>query len=106
MLASYLSLLSSSQALQHSSLPAKTRIHGILEESPEFVALLPESAKVGVDPETVEFVRLTTQMVHDLMGLLRRHGALSDLTLLTTVEDLEGLTGDVLDALPSTGEEE
>ena len=79
---------------------------GILEESPEFVALLPESAKVGVDPETVEFVRLTTQMVHDLMGLLRRRGALSDLTLLTTVEDLEGLTGDVLEALPSTGEEE
>lgn len=79
---------------------------GILEESPEFVALLPESAKVGVDPETIEFVRLTTQMVHDLMGLLRRRGALSDLTLLTTVEDLEGLTGDVLEALPSTGEEE
>jgi len=81
-------------------------MEGILEESPEFVALLPESAKVGVDPETVEFVRLTTQMVHDLMGLLRRRGALSDLTLLTTVEDLEGLTGDVLEALPSTGEEE
>ena len=71
------------------------RTDGILEESPEFVALLPESAKVGVDPETIEFVRLTTQMVHDLMGLLRRRGALSDLTLLTTVEDLEGLTGEI-----------
>lgn len=78
----------------------------ILDETPDLVAMLPESSKIGVDPETVNFVRLTTQMVHDLLGLLQRHGALSDLTLLTTVEDLEGLTKDVLEALPSSGEEE
>ena len=78
----------------------------ILDEAPDLVALLPESSKIGVDPETLELMRLTTQMVHDLMGLLQRKGALSDLTLLTTVEDLEGLTEDVLEALPSPGEEE
>ena len=73
----------------------------ILDEAPEPVALLPEDDKVGLDPETLAMVRLTTELVHDLMGLLRRRGALSDLTLLTTVEDLEGLTADVLEALPA-----
>jgi len=73
----------------------------ILDEAPEPVALLPEDDKVGLDPETLAMVRLTTELVHELMGLLRRRGALSDLTLLTTVEDLEGLTADVLEALPA-----
>lgn len=73
----------------------------ILDEAPEPVAILPEDDKVGLDPETLAMVRLTTELVHELMGLLRRRGALSDLTLLTTVEDLEGLTADVLEALPA-----
>lgn len=80
----------------------ETSMDAILDEAPEPVALLPEDDKVGLDPETLAMVRLTTELVHDLMGLLRRRGALSDLTLLTTVEDLEGLTADVLEALPAS----
>jgi hypothetical protein len=40
------------------------------------------------------------------MTSLQRPGALSDLTLLTQIEDAERLASDVLDALPAKEEEE
>lgn len=80
-------------------------MEAILDEAPEPVTLLSDDHKVGIDPETLAMVRLTTELVHDLLGLLQRQGALSDLTLLTTVEDLEGLTADVLHALPASEED-
>jgi len=83
----------------------EARMEAILDEAPEPVALLSDDDKVGIDPETLAMVRLTTELVHDLLGLLQRQGALSDLTLLTTVEDLEGLTADVLHALPASEED-
>jgi len=80
-------------------------MEAILDEAPEPVTLLSDDDKVGIDPETLAMVRLTTELVHDLLGLLQRQGSLSDLTLLTTVEDLEGLTADVLHALPASEED-
>jgi len=79
---------------------------GILSEKPDYVSLLEEKSKIGVDPETVELTRLTAQVLHELMAALQRPGALSDLTLLTQIEDASQMTADVLDALPAKEEEE
>ncbi len=84
----------------------EANMEGILSEEPDFVALLPENDKIGLDPETVELTRLTAEMFLDLLTALQRPGALSDLTLLTQIEDAHALAGDVLEALPAREEEE
>ena len=81
-------------------------MEGILSESPDYVAILEEDEQVGIDPETLALTRLTAQMLHELMEALKRPGALSDLTLLTQVEDASSMAADMLDALPSKEEEE
>ena len=78
----------------------------ILDEAPEYVALLEEEDQVGIDPETLALTRLTAEVLRELMEALKRPGALSDLTLLTQVEDASVLAADMLDALPSSDEEE
>ena len=78
----------------------------ILDERPDYIALLEEHRQVPVDPETVEMTRLTTELVHELLQLLTRPGAVSDITLLTQIEDAVTLTGDVIQALPEREEEE
>lgn len=77
----------------------------ILDERPDYVSLLEENDQVGIDPETLKMTRLTSELVHELMQALQRPGALSDLTLLTQVEDASGLIDDVLQALPADEEE-
>ncbi len=79
---------------------------GILSEKPDYVALLEDDNRVAIDPETLELTRLTAQVLRDLMDALQRPGALSDLTLLTQIEDASQMAGDVLDALPVKEEEE
>ena len=81
-------------------------MEGILSEEPEYIALLSDAEKVGLDPETVELTRLSAEVFLELMTSLQRPGALSDLTLLTQIEDAERLASDVLDALPAKEEEE
>ena len=81
-------------------------MEGILSEAPDYVAILEEDEQVGIDPETLALTRLTAQMLHELMEALKRPGALSDLTLLTQVEDASSMAADMLDALPSKEEEE
>ena len=78
----------------------------ILDEAPEYVALLEQEEQVGIDPETLALTRLTAEVLRELMEALKRAGALSDLTLLTQVEDASVLAADMLDALPSSDEEE
>ena len=78
----------------------------ILDEAPEYVALLEQEDQVGIDPETLALTRLTAEVLCELMEALKRPGALSDLTLLTQVEDASVLAADMLDALPSSDEEE
>lgn len=82
------------------------KMTGILDEEPDFISLLTPDAQSFIDPETLAMTQLTTEVVHDLLKLLKRPGAVSDLTLLTQIEDAFSLTGDVLDALPSEEEEE
>ena len=79
---------------------------GILDEKPDLVALLPDHDKVVIDPAVLEFTRLVTETAHELMWDLGRPGNVSDLTLLTRVEDITELLGDVLSSLPEGEEEE
>jgi hypothetical protein len=50
--------------------------------------------------------RLTTEFVSDLMWNLGRPGAVSDITLMTQVEDAAQMLQDVLNSLPEAEEEE
>ena len=79
---------------------------GILDEQPDYVALLEHQDQVGIDPETLALTRLTAEVLTELMKALKQPGALSDLTLLTQVEDASVLAADMLDALPPSQEEE
>ena len=79
---------------------------GILDEQPDYVALLEDHDQVGIDPETLALTRLTAEVLTELMKALKQPGALSDLTLLTQVEDASVLAADMLDALPPLQEEE
>ena len=84
----------------------ESEMDGILDEEPEYVALLDQDEQVGIDPETLSLTRLTAEVLTELMQALKRPGALSDLTLLTQVEDASVLAADMLDALPHVEEEE
>lgn len=78
----------------------------ILEELPEKVALLEEDAKIGLDPELVEYIRLTSEMVNELMWDLGKPGNVTDLTLMTRIEDGAMFLGDLLTSLPKKVEDE
>jgi len=78
----------------------------ILEEEPDFIAIHEEEFKVKIDPQVLKMTKLTTEIVHDLMWSLGRPGAVSDLTLMTQIEDAAKLTREVLDSLPELEEEE
>lgn len=78
----------------------------ILEELPEKVTLLEEDAKIGLDPELVEYIRLTSDMVNELMWDLGKPGNVTDLTLMTRIEDAAMFLGDLLTSLPEKVEDE
>ena len=80
-------------------------MEGILSEEPDYVSLLEATDQVPIDPETLALARLTAEVLQELMNALKRPGALSDLTLLTQVEDASALAADMLDALPTQEEE-
>ena len=61
---------------------------------------------VPIDPEVLTLTRLTTEIVSDLMWNLGQRGAVSDITLLTQIEDAAQMMADVLEALPEAEEEE
>ena len=84
----------------------EAEMDAILDEEPEYVALLEQHDQVSIDPETLSLTRLTVEVLTELMQALKRPGAISDLTLLTQVEDASALAADMLDALPPAGEEE
>ena len=84
----------------------EAEMDGILNEQPDYVALLEDHDQVGIDPETLALTRLTAEVLTELMKALKQPGALSDLTLLTQVEDASVLAADMLDALPPSQEEE
>ena len=77
----------------------------ILEEQPEFVAILEDDERVPVDPEVLNLSRLTYDYLESLFEQLLRKGAVSDISLLTQIEDGATMIRDVLSSLPR-GEEE
>ena len=79
---------------------------GILDESPELITIHQESTMIPIDPEVLKLTRLTTEFVSDLMWNLGRPGAVSDITLMTQVEDAAQMLQDVLESLPAAEEEE
>ena len=78
----------------------------ILEEEPDLIAIHEDEFMVKIDPQVLKMTKLTTEIVHELMWSLGRPGAVSDLTLMTQIEDAAKLTKEVLDSLPELEEEE
>ena len=78
----------------------------ILDEMPDLVALKRDEELFGIDLEVLKLTKLTTEVVHDLMWSLGRPGAVSDITLITQVEDAAQMLSDVLESLPEIEETE
>ena len=74
---------------------------GVLDERPELIALHPDEDLFGVDPEVLKLTRLTSELVYDLMWNLGRPGTVDDVTLITQIEDITEMVGDVLSSFPT-----
>jgi len=84
----------------------ESTMDAILDEKPDLIAIIPDHDQVVIDPAVLEFTRLVTEATHELMWDIGRPGNLSDITLLTRVEDITEMLGDVLSSLPEGAEEE
>ena len=73
----------------------------VLDEKPDLVALHPDEGLFGVDPEVLKLTRLTNELVYDLMWNLGRPGTVEDITLITQIEDITEMVGDVLSSFPT-----
>ncbi|MEC7589104.1 MAG: hypothetical protein VX483_01020, partial [Candidatus Thermoplasmatota archaeon] len=73
----------------------------VLDEKPDLVALRPDDELFGVDPEVLKLTRLTNELVYDLMWSLGRPGTVDDVTLITQIEDITAMVGDVLSSFPT-----
>ena len=73
----------------------------VLDEKPDLVALRPDEELFGVDPEVLKLTRLTNELVYDLMWSLGRPGTVDDVTLITQIEDITAMVGDVLSSFPT-----
>ena len=73
----------------------------VLDEKPDLVALRPEDDLFGVDPEVLKLTRLTNELVYELMWSLGRPGTVEDITLITQIEDVTEMIGDVLSSFPT-----
>ena len=78
----------------------------ILDEKPDMVALLPDREQVVIDPAVLKFTKLVAETAHELMWDIGRPGNVSDLTLMTRIEDVTEMLGDVISSLPEGDEEE
>ena len=78
----------------------------ILDEKPDMVALLPDREQVVIDPAVLKFTKLVAETAHELMWDIGRPGNVTDLTLMTRIEDVTEMLGDVISSLPEGDEEE
>ena len=78
----------------------------ILDEKPDMVALIPDREQVVIDPAVLKFTKLVAETAHELMWDIGRPGNVSDLTLMTRIEDVTEMLGDVISSLPKGDEEE
>jgi CheY-like chemotaxis protein len=83
----------------------ESKMDNILDEKPDLVSILPHNDQIVIDPAVLEFTRLVTETAHELMWDIGKPGNVSDITLMTRIEDITGMLGDVLSSLPE-GEEE
>ena len=67
----------------------------VLDEAPPRVEAPVEGVQ-SVDEETLAYVRLCVEEIRDLLWYLGRPGAVSDLTLMTRLEDATGFAEEVL----------
>ena len=82
------------------------KMDGILDEKPDLVSILPHNDQIVIDPAVLEFTRLVTETAHELMWDVGRPGNVTDITLMTRIEDITEMLGDVLSSLPDGEEEE
>ncbi len=73
----------------------------VLDEAPPRVTEAPVEGVQSVDEETLAYVRLCVEEIRDLLWDLGRPGAVSDLTLMTRLEDATGFAEEVLKVWPS-----
>lgn len=78
----------------------------ILDEEPDYITIHQEQFMEKIDPQVLKMTKLTMEIIHELMWSLGRPGAVSDLTLMTQIEDAAKLTKEVLESLPEVEEEE
>ena len=79
---------------------------GILDEEPDFVAILPRQDQIVIDPAVLKFTKLVAETAHELMWDIGKPGNVSDITLRTRIEDVTEMLGDVITSLPKGDEEE
>jgi len=73
----------------------------VLNEAPPTVTEAETDDTQSVDKETLAYVRLCIEDIRDLLWDLGRPGAVSDLTLMTRLEDATGFAEEVLNVWPS-----
>lgn len=73
----------------------------VLSEALPRVTDAPPEGAQHVDDETLAYVRLCVEEIRDLLWDLGRPGAVSDLTLMTRLEDATGFAEEVLKVWPS-----
>ena len=77
----------------------------ILDEKPEFITLLEDENRVPIDKEMAALTKHTADFVHELLWDLGRPGAVSDITLMTRIEDATEMMKDILDGFSFLEEE-
>jgi hypothetical protein len=77
----------------------------ILEELPELITILPDEETMNVDPEVVRFTHLSVRYVLDLLFDIARPDNLTDITLMTRLEDGAQMLADIMIHLPPAPEE-
>lgn len=103
--------LSGSEASGGMEAALQRQADGIVREVEEAMTLLDEPAPTitaavadgqqGVDLETLTYVRLCIEDIRDLLWDLGRPGAVSDLSLMTRVEDATGFAEEILAIWPT-----
>ena len=71
----------------------------ILEELPEKITFAQDDEHISVYPEVLKMTKLAVDFTHELLWALGRPDAITDITLLTQLEDATEMMSDVLTSL-------
>ena len=81
------------------------KMDDILNEQPEFITLVEDINRVPIDLEMAKMTKHTADFVHELLWDLGKPGAVSDITLMTRIEDATEMMKDILDGFSFLEEE-